>query len=215
MTSILRLRARNGLRTGVLVGLGLMTTACTEDGGEELEHGVVQVQFRRAEGEAGNPYTGTVQLEITLTYLECLTNFYANNPDYTQEGIVGLPAFGTLDQGGEGWTDRLCDDDDGEAAPCNVVSIKQELVSAQYLTVVYEITGELEDRYVNFGPLPTPELAMCEGFSQPIVRVAANGQIRGVAGNGDVVWVTKSFDPDQAFTGQGQRIQIRGGLPDN
>ncbi len=210
MTSI----PRRSLKIGLLLGLSLSMVACGGDGPEELEHGTVKVRFRRAPNVDTNPFVGTVNVEITLDYLDCIIDFYNRTPDYTQEGVVGLPVFGTADQGGEGWVDRLCDNDDPEAADCNVVSIEQELVMSQRLTVLYEMTGEIEDRYVEFGPLPTEETAACEGFGQPIVRVGSNGAVRGLNGNGDTVWETVSFDPDKAATGQGQAIEISGGPAD-
>jgi hypothetical protein len=189
-------------------GGGQGETAQTQ--GTGLEHGVVQLQFRRAEGQATDPFVDTVHIEITLDYLGCLVDFYAGSPEYAQDGVVGARVFGPLEAGGEGWMDRLCDTTDVEAAPCQVVRIEQELVSAQHLRVVYEMTGDIEDRWVNFGPLPTAGLAACADGDQPRVRIAANGNIRGLAANGDLVWVTRSFDPEQAVTDQGQAFQIRG-----
>ena len=202
---------RRSVKLGLALALPLSLAACKGDGAEDLENGTVKVRFRRAPNVDTNPFLGTVNVEITLDYLDCIIDFYGRNPDYTQEGVIGLPDFGSADQGGEGWLDRLCDTDDPEAADCNVLNIEQELVMSQRLTVLYEMTGEIEDRYVNFCPLPTEETAACDNFGQPIVRVGSNGAVRGLNGNGDTVWETVSFDPDKAATGQGQAIEIRGG----
>lgn len=210
MTSI----PRRHLKVGLLLGLSLSMVACGDTGGEDLEHGSVKVRFRRAPNVDVDPFVGTVNVEITLDYLDCIIDFYNRNPDYTQQGAVGLPAFGTEDQGGEGWADRLCDGSEAEQAPCNVVSIEQQLDMNPHLTIIYEMTGDLENRFVNFGPLPTDELAACEGLGQPIVRVASNGDVRGLTGSGETLWEAVSFDPDKAATNQGQAMEIRCGPRD-
>jgi hypothetical protein len=201
-------------RIGLITALGAIATGCPGDDEPPLEHGTVRLEFKRAENQASNPYDATVNVEITLNYLECLVDFYDANPDYTQAGTIGLPAFGTSDQGGEGWSDRLCDDDSSEAAPCNVVEIVQELDQSKHLKVLYEITGPLEDHYLRFGPLPLESTASCEGGLSPTVRVASNGAIRGLNGDGTLRWETKSFTPDTVKTNQGQAITVRGGAPD-
>lgn len=202
------------LTVGLLAGL-CATTGCDETT-EPLTHGAVRVEFLRADNEGSSPYTGTVQVVITLDYLDCLIAFYERETTWKQDGPDGFPVYGTFEDGGEGWKDRLCDGslpDDGRGVDCTVLAIEQELEQSKHLKVTYEVTGDIENRQINFGPLPTTELAACDGTGQPKVRVGTNGAIRGLSGDGNLVWETKSFTPDQAATDQGQAIKVRAGLP--
>ena len=190
--------------------------ACDGSGDGPLTHGTVKLEFLRAENEEGNPYTGATHVLVTLDYLDCLISFYDRETTWTQEGPDGFPVFGTKDEGGEGWADRLCDGslpDEGRGVDCTVVSIEQELDVSKHLSVLYEVNGDIENRILHFGPLPTEELAMCDGGGAPLVRVGSNGAIRGQTGAGDRIWETKSFSPDKVATNQGQAIKVRAGLP--
>lgn len=192
------------------------TTGCEPNDEGPLTHGTVKLEFLRAENEETSPYTGATQVLITLDYLDCLISFYDRETTWRQEGPDGFPVFGTKEDGGEGWADRLCDGslpDEGRGVDCSVVSITQELDVSKHLSVLYEVSGDIENRIIHFGPLPTAELAMCDGGGTPIVRVGSNGAIRGQTAAGDRIWETKSFSPDKAGTNQGQAIKVRAGLP--
>lgn len=196
-----------------LAALSLLLAAplagCQEDPPEDIDHGVVYLQMLRGESEADSPYFGTATIEVTLLYLECLIDFYEANPDYQQFGPEGALVFGTREDGGEGWLDRLCEDDNPEALDCTVTSFRQEFDMSRQLTVTYAVDGgDVENRLLPFGPLPIPELAGCEAGGQPIVRVGSNGAVRGIDGNGDTIWNTESFNPSEAATGQGAAIKI-------
>jgi hypothetical protein len=188
--------------------LALPLSGCPEDPPEELEHGVVWLQMLRGVSEPDNPYTGTAKIEVTLLYLECLIDFYEANPDYLPSGPEGAMVFGTMEDGGEGWKDRLCETSNANALPCTVDSFQQEFDAARQLTITYTPTADIENRELPFGPIPLPELAMCEGGAQPIMRVG-NSAARGVDGNGNTVWNTESFNPAEAAVGQGAPIKIR------
>lgn len=184
-------------------------SGCPGDPVEDLEHGIINIELKRGQSETESPYDGTTRIEVTLLYLECLIDFYDANPDYTQYGPEGALVFGTREDGGEGWLDRLCDTDRTGQVDCTVESFSQELDAAKQLTIAYSVTGEIEDRLLPFGPLPEEELAMCEAGGQPIVRVGSMGAVRGLDGSGDVVWNTEAFSPSEAATGQGAPITIR------
>jgi hypothetical protein len=204
----MRIKLRRSNAAALCLLLAAPLAGCT-DPVEELDHGVVWMKLQRGESEAENPYVGTAKIEVTLLYLECIIGFYEGNPDYQQEGVEGALVFGTQEDGGEGWKDRLCEVSNPARADCTVDSFRQELVAARQLTVTYSVEGDPEDRELPFGPLPLPELAACEGGGQPIVRVGSNGAVRGLSGSGDTIWNTEAFDPPEAFTGQGQPIGIR------
>jgi len=188
---------------------------CPGDPEDPLEHGIINVEFRRGQSETSSPYTGTSRVEITLVYRECLTEFYRVNSDFKILGSEGELVFGPLEDGGEGWFDRLCEDRPGQVS-CTVdepEGFKQELDSAKQLTVNYLVDGEVEDRTLPFGPLPLASLADCEPGNDPIVRLVNAAAVRGLDGNGDVVWSTESFDPAEAATGQGAPITVRAARP--
>ena len=125
--------------------------------------------------------------------------------------LLGVLPMEVIDAfvGGEGWLDRLCDTERAGQVDCQVESFRQELDAAKQLTIHYTVSGEIEDRLLPFGPLPEPDLAMCEAGGQPIVRVGSMGAVRGLDGNGDTVWNTEAFSPSEAATGQGAPITIR------
>jgi hypothetical protein len=174
---------------------------------EILTHGYVKLELRRGESQASNPYVGTSTVVATMQYRECLDNFYGSNPDLRQTGVEGETIFGGEDLGGEGWADRLCEaGTESQMAECTIAGIDQKLDQVKQLTVTYAITGEAENRVLLFGPLPTKETAGC---LDPIVRVAANGAISGNDGSGNKIWVTESFSPTEAITGQGGAIVVR------
>jgi hypothetical protein len=173
--------------------------------GEELTHGKVVFELRRSDSQAANPSVGTASVSITMTYRDCLSDFYDTNPALRQTGPEGEPIFGGLDLGGEGWRDRLCAPGLVAAqAECTVASIDQRLDPVAQLTVRYEVTGELENRRLAFGPLPTSETAGCP---DPIVRASVGG-IKGYDQNGDVVWEAESVEPLDALTDQGGEISV-------
>lgn len=174
---------------------------------EILTHGFVKLELRRGESQASNPYVGTSTVIATMQYRDCLDNFYTANPDLRQTGVEGETIFGGEDLGGEGWADRLCEQGTAPSmADCTVANLDQKLDQVKQLTVTYAITGELENRVLLFGPIPTKETAACVN---PIVRVAANGAISGNNGEGTKLWVTESFSPTEALTDQGGAIIVR------
>ena len=185
------------------------TVACQGGDDENLEHGVVWLELRRGGSQADDPYVGTSKIEVTLLYRECLIEFYDANPDYQQDGTEGASVFGTREDGGEGWADRLCTLSEPGRVECTVDSFRQELAAAKQLTVTYSVTGEIENRVLPFGPLPTEELAACEASRDPVVRVGSNGAVRGIDAGGNTLWNTESFNPPEAATGQGGTIVIR------
>jgi hypothetical protein len=181
---------------------------CPGNPPEDLDHGVVWLELRRGEAETDNPFVGTANIEVTLLYLECLIAFYESNPDYQQLGEQGAKVFGSREDGGEAWIDRLCEVPNANGVDCTVDSFQQELDAARQLTVNYSILADPEDRELPFGPIPIAELAACEPGKQPIVRVGGNGAVRGLDAGGNTLWNTEAFNPSEAATGQGATLKI-------
>ncbi len=182
-------------------------SGCSEPPPEDT-HGFVKIQFARAPSEAESPYPGTTQVEIQMTYEACYQAFYAANPNWGLEGEDGELVFGSLDAGGEGWMDRLCEEDVGGRADCEVAGYQQLLDDSSRLTVTYNITGELEARTLLFGPLPNRDLAECDGGFAPRVRLEAGGT-RGLDNEGDTVWsVSTVSDSGVAAPGDGGSLTI-------
>ena len=164
-------------------------TGCGDPPVEDT-HGFVKIQFARAQSESSSPYEGTSQVEIQMTYEDCYQQFYSANQNWGLESEDGALVFGTLEDGGEGWKDRLCEEEVGGRAECEVNSFQQLLDDTSRLTVGYNITGPLEGRVLLFGPLPNKELAECDGGFAPRVRLEVGGT-RGLDANGDVVWTDR------------------------
>ncbi len=185
----------------------LALTGCGDPPVEDT-HGFVKIQFARAQSEAESPYSGTTQVEIQMTYEACYQEFYAANANWGLEGEDGELVFGSLEAGGEGWMDRLCEEDVGGRADCEVVGYQQLLDDSSRLTVTYNITGPLESRLLLFGPLPNSELAECDGGFAPRVRLEVGGT-RGLNSDGDTVWTVSTVsDSGVAAPGDGGALTI-------
>ncbi len=191
---------RLGLAPVFLVAL-LPLLGCPKDD-EILTHGVVKLEMRVSANQDGDPYVGTATATITMTYRECLRDFYTANPDLRQEGREGELIFGTEEQGGEGWADRLCESGPGGLADCTVAELRQQLDVVQQLTITYGIGGALIGRTLQFGPVPTAETAGCPN---PVVRFAS---AKGYDGAGNEIWSADASSLD-AITGQGAAIDLR------
>jgi hypothetical protein len=74
------------------------------------------------------------------------------------------------------------------------------------LEVTYAITGELDDRTLRFGPLPTTTTAGCP---DAIVRVAAMGAVAGEDADGRTIWATDNLSDIDAITNQAAPVVIR------
>jgi hypothetical protein len=183
-------------------------------GNADLEHGIVKLQLLPSEAGDAGVFAGTVSVEITMYYDECLAAFYTASPDDQMNGVAGETVFGGLDLGGEGWKDRLCQVDVGGLIDCSVTSFEQELNDmSKLLTVTLAVTGELPNRIAPFGPLPTAEKADCAAGELPLVRLNAPGNVRGRDANGTILWHAESFSPFEAVTDQGTAIGIRAAPP--
>jgi hypothetical protein len=184
---------------------GSNTTASSTSGDDPLRHGSVGLLFRRSDNQASNPTVGVVELSVTMTYRECLSEFYDAYPSMRQTGPEGEAVFGTAALGGEGWMGRLCDSSQfSEITTCTVAQIQEQLDPVPQLTVVYAIAGELEDRELRFGPLPTKEAAGCP---DPIVRASVGG-IVGYDMAGETVVAASAVSPTSAVTDQGGSLVV-------
>lgn len=177
---------------------------------ESLTHGFVKLKLARSEAATDEPFVGTAKITANMVYEDCLRSFYSSNPNYEQDGLDGTLIFGSLADGGEGWSDRLCMDPESDQVHCEVESIDQNLDQQRRLSVTYNVTDPgLETRFLKFGPLPTEDLAGC----LPVVGLDTS-PVFGESANGDALWETESFNPDTASTGQGGSIQIRAAIVD-
>src|SRR5690606_26146763 len=117
------------------------------------------------------------------------------------DGVDGAPVFGTSEDGGEGWRDRLCEPAPSDV-PCGVISFRQLTTR---LTVTYEIFDDkMEGLELPFGPLPTEELAGCI----PQINQVAEAQVQGQNNEGTQIWQAVAVNPPNAETGQGKEMRI-------
>lgn len=192
------------------VGLGVVAVlgGCQEDVSVDT-HDTVRAAFRRGAALADSPFGGTAVIELTLEYDACFKAFYDLNPNYVLDGVDGAPIFGGEELGGEGWQDRLCNQADPGLVQCTVASYQQVLETgvAPSLTVRYAVTGEVEDRELIVGPLPTTELADCEGGVTPRVRLTG---ARGLGAGDTPIW-RKEDGGDQAGPGQELAMDVSAG----
>lgn len=201
------------LVSGLALTTALLVAGCEEEE-EELTHGFVKLELRPAENVDVSIFAATAEVVGIMTYGECLVSFYNSNVNWASDGIDGGPVFGTREDGGEGWKDRLCEQDAAEQADCEILELTQLLDQTAQMRVRYAINDtNLEGRFLKFGPLPTQELAMCEGGLAPLVRTTGPGTLQGFDVGGNKIWDTETFDPSEAATNQGQAIRVRVGNP--
>lgn len=200
--------------TTTTTGMSATTTGVDEsttDSGEEssssdtgpvvdLEHGFVLIHLQRAADEPADPFVGTERIIVTLNYEQCLFDFYVANPDYAQGSGEDMNIWGTLDEGGEGWFDRLCEVDVPGLVDCSVATFEQQLEPIPVLRITYLVTEPLEDMMLPFGPLPTAELAACTGDVLPTVRLSSGDLVRGFDAQNVDIWQGSTFDPAIAVT---------------
>ncbi|MCB9704598.1 MAG: hypothetical protein H6711_22125 [Myxococcales bacterium] len=175
-----------------LVGAGLLSSGCKEDPVPET-HGFTCVEVRpgnAAGSDVAALFGGTTEIRVTVSYLDCLQDFYVNtNTAYAQDGVDGAPIF-------EEWADRLCEEDISGRLECMVNSINQTLSTMVFnMTVSY--TGidplKIEGRKILIGPLPLESLAMCK----PDVRLIGNNAVSGYDADGALLWSIESFEVNQ------------------
>lgn len=192
----------------MLIASVALLCGCNPGPDENLEHGTVRITLTPAQNVEGNPFVGTAQIRAVMDYDTCLQNFYESNPEYQQDGAIGETVFGTYDDGGEGWAERLCDDTPPQQVPCESVTIEQQLDNAKELRVIYNVsTTDLETKYVLFGPIPLAGLAMCEAGVQPRVSLSGNA-VAGLDAQGGELWQTVTFDTPQAVPNQGADLVV-------
>jgi hypothetical protein len=195
---------------GVAAALSLWIAAGCGDDETSLEHDFIKIQLTRADNQAESPFPGTAQIFVAVEYDECLRRFYESNPQYQQSGAEGSLVFGTADDGGEGWRDRLCDGAISDEIECEVASIEQELDVSFQLRVQYRVLNDnLETRTLKVGPIPKTELAKCDGGVAPRVRLIGGNPVRGLTATGGPLWETSSFDNPEAAPGQGAALVVK------
>lgn len=184
---------------------GLGSESGADDG--PLTHGFVWLELQRSESQSADPFVGTEQISVRLTYGECLAAFYEAHPELRAEGFEGAAIFGRMGAGAEGWFDRLCSADPGTTeVPCRVKEIEQELdADVPALVVIYEVVGEVEGRRMRVGPLPTTQNAECTRE----LAVVGFGTVVGETDGSEDVWTTESFAPTTAIVNQAGPITIR------
>jgi hypothetical protein len=167
-------------------------------GGDSGDDGHDVIVLRMATNEAQSPFEGTVSVEASLEYGNCLLDFYAGDgAQLTADGVEGAEVF-------DDWSTRLCDHESLDApADCDVVAHDQRLDNA-FLRVDYEVRDLLQNHELAFGPIPAPSLTGCDS----VMSVTGNHQLTGFDLEGEPLWVTSSWRPEKAASGDQQAIRI-------
>ena len=159
-------------------------------------HDVVELQIGIADGQPGDLFAGTARVEASLDYGDCLRGFYrTEGATYVIDGPVGIDIF-------RDWETRLCGADAPEAAaPCEGVTITQDV---EHLGVDYDVERIAENHQLAFGPVPGEALAGCA----PVMQVDGEHTLTGFDVNGEPLWITASWQPAEAASGDRQAIRI-------
>lgn len=190
-----------------MLGCSLVTiSGCPEE--EDDQHGYVKIQLRRAENQSESPFGGTDTIQAIINYdtaqSQCLEEFYGANPNWLYDGLDGGEVF-------QDWMDnKICggiSDADGPI-DCESATVTQDFRDVPTLKIVYNgVSQPLENHVLIVGPLPTADLAVCEGGVDPTVRITAPN-VTGRGGGGTQVWSGLSAPVDKAATGQGAPMKV-------
>jgi hypothetical protein len=195
------------------LGPALTVGELTGGSEEDLSHGSFAVQFSRAEGLVDSPYIGTEEVTIAVDYDACFASFYEEHPEYTAESAMAAQVYGTLEDGGEGWFDRLCDPTQVQHVECSVIAFEQILDDVERLRVRYAIVGELENLRIEVGPFPlTTEILdfPCDGVPSLLLSPS---EISGRDASGATIWVGKMLDEGMAAPLQEKAVVVKAGPP--
>ncbi len=183
-----------GVSLACTVGCGQSDSGDSEDLAR-AGHDFVEVEFQRAASEADDPFEGTATVELEMRYDDCYQEFYAANPNWAIDGEDGSIAF-------DEWTERLCTEDVGSRAACEVVEIEQyEASGSLRLRVTYDLQGPLDSRRLLFGPLPPSNTVNCAGGAIPAMVLEAS-RTRGLDADGATLWGIATVVPPSMAPGE-------------
>jgi hypothetical protein len=196
-----------------VAALALGTTAVLSSGCEDPEpsnHGFAKIQLLRAVNMDHSPFGGTDRIRAVVFYgdatSQCLVEFYRSTPEWRDDGLNGGPVF-------EEWTEKACKtQDEDESISCESAVITQrgmEEGENPTLDIEYNVSGgDLENRVLIVGPLPTQKLAACDGGALPTVSIDAGG-VTGQGAENNVIWRGTSAEVYKASTNQGLPMKVR------
>jgi hypothetical protein len=172
------------------------TTGTTTTGAPEDEpFGFVCLRLLKADSADTDPFVGTTQIQVTLKYDACLTDYYLERHP---EQMLGADEGAAIV---EAWRERLCHElvDDSLVA-CEVESLAsfdQVIVDGgSQMTITYEIgdPAQIDGRLVLWGPGPVAATAACPMGQLPTVRPTLPSDVVGRNAEGLVVWQMQSWD---------------------
>lgn len=182
-----------GLGLGVL---SLPLASCKEEDPEEF--GFTCVDLLQADSEETDPFVGTAEIKVTLTYEPCLIDYYTkNNTEERLDGIDGPATF-------ERWRERLCSEPVSDPlVACEVESLEsfnQVLidagVSSMYqMTITYKVTdsSQIAGRSLLWGPGPVEGFAGCAMDQRPFVKITRQSDVIGIDKDGAQIWQAQSW----------------------
>lgn len=136
-------------------------------------------------------FAGTTEVRVTVSYLECLQDFYLNtHNEYAKDGVEGEMIFADY------IATELCQRDDvPNALECEVIDITQDLGNSLNMTIKYRVSDAqaIQGRKILVGPLPLENLAGCK----PDVKVVNASSVSGYDGGGAQIWDIETFSETQ------------------
>jgi hypothetical protein len=158
---------------------------------------VVRVQLR---GDVPDVLSDTSEVKFELRYLECLADFYEDDPEARLEDGRDAPT---------GWEQRLCDDAElGTSVPCSVTQLQQELgTRPRSLSIRFVVSTDLQGQTFALGPLPDPETAGCGDRERAEVQLAPDSPL-GLGGNGLPRWTSVEDPPPTAVVGRSTPVVV-------
>jgi len=189
------------LELGVIAVFAGWASGCTSgDVGDGDDHGFVKVRLFALSDP--RTFDGTVRVDVSLEYGQCLSDFYAGSGVALQQsGLEGEPIFAR-------WQSELCAVDLDAPAECEAIAIAQDLEPGPgTLRLEYEVTDLGDTQQLAVGPIPRQSLTGC-----PPVMELAPALVSGFGATGEKLWETLTFEPAEAEVDQGESIQIRADL---
>jgi len=162
---------------------------------EKDEFGYTCIALSRGEGVTVDPFPGTYEIIVTLSYEQCLVNYYTKkHPEMRLDGAEGPEVF-------EEWRTRLCSEDVTNRIECEIPEdgfeqiLQDTGIPAYKMGIRYRVTDAkaLDGRVILWGPAPLTENAECDGGESSFVQL---GSLSGVIGRdkaGNTLWQVQSF----------------------
>ena len=170
-----------------------LSMSCKSEEAEEF--GYTCIELSRGEGVTVDPFPGTFEVIVTLSYERCLVDYYTKKrPEMRLNGADGPEVF-------EEWRQRLCSEDVSRRIECEIPEdgfeqiLQDTGIPAYKMSIRYRTPDPqgLDGRVLLWGPAPLTENAECDNGESSFVQLGTLSGVLGRDKNGNTLWQVQSF----------------------